>query len=221
MSKSCPNCGVNSPDNAKFCIECGYTLEGVPINKEEEKPVEKPKTTKTTTSGSSDDGDWKLGCVIILIIVFLVVGAGYYVISGFFGGNEAAPENNVTVTFDKVYVSDYTNNKGETSYSYYVEGFINNIPDNSGDYHIKTIYYDKNGVELTSTTDRLSQYDSYKNSDYSHIISSYYTKNYIDVDHVSVQIIKDNTVVNEFNSTMNKNQLTTVSQSLNLNNNST
>ena len=36
MSKTCPNCGVNSPDNAKFCIECAESLEGVPINKEEE-----------------------------------------------------------------------------------------------------------------------------------------------------------------------------------------
>ena len=35
MSKICPNCGVNSPDNAKFCIECKTNLEDVPINKEE------------------------------------------------------------------------------------------------------------------------------------------------------------------------------------------
>ena len=28
-------CGVNSPDNAKFCIECGFDLEDTSINKKE------------------------------------------------------------------------------------------------------------------------------------------------------------------------------------------
>ena len=32
MSKICPNCGVNSPDNTKFCIECGYDLEDTSIS---------------------------------------------------------------------------------------------------------------------------------------------------------------------------------------------
>lgn len=220
MSKSCPNCGVNSPDNAKFCIECGYSLDGVPINKEDKKPVDKPKTN-TSTESSSGDGDWKVGCIIILIIVFLVVGGGYYLLSGFFNGSGEAPSNSISVTFDQVYAYDFKGSDGTTTYNYYVEGYINNMPDNTGDYHIKTIYYDKNGNELTSTTDKLSKFDSNKNSKYSFIISSYYTKNYIDVDHVSVEIIKDNTVLNEFNATMNKNKLTTIYPSLNSSGNPT
>ena len=38
MTKTCPNCGVNSPDNAKHCIECGENIEDVEINIEKKKP---------------------------------------------------------------------------------------------------------------------------------------------------------------------------------------
>ena len=78
---------------------------------------------------------------------------------------------------------------------------------------IKTVYYDSNGNELTSTTEKLSYFDSYKDSKYAATLSTYQTKNYIDVDHVGVQIIKDNKVVNQFNSTMNKNKLTAIQNS--------
>ena len=48
MTKTCPNCGVNSPDNAKHCIECGENIEDVPIKKVKE-PSAKPKTTANTS----------------------------------------------------------------------------------------------------------------------------------------------------------------------------
>ena len=54
MTKTCPNCGVNSPDNAKHCIECGENIEDVPIKKVKE-PSAKPKTTANTSSSSSGD----------------------------------------------------------------------------------------------------------------------------------------------------------------------
>lgn len=199
MSKTCPNCGVNSPDNAKFCIECAYSLEDVPVNKEE-------KTSQKDTS--SDSGRAFGGIVLIAVIAIAVVAVGFFIFSGM--SNNVQP--NITITFDQVYASDYESN-GKNHYSYYVKGYISNYPDNDADYMIKTIYYDSNGSQITSTVKKLSEFKNDQKSNYASSFGSYYTDNYVDIDHVSVQILKDNEVLNEFNSTMNKNKLTSIPHS--------
>jgi hypothetical protein len=198
MSKTCPNCGVNSPDNAKFCIECAQSLEGVPINKEEKPPQKKEE----------NEGSVALGCGIMIVIVAVIIVAVGFLFLGWGGGD--AGQDNITITFDEVYASDYGSSTGKTSYYYYVKGYINHFPNDMDGYIIKTIYYDSSGNELTSTTEKLSYFESNKDSKYSATFSSYSTENYLDVDHIAVQIIKDNQVINEFNSTMNKNKLTTI-----------
>lgn len=199
MSKTCPNCGVNSPDNAKFCIECAYSLEDVPVNKEE-------KTSQKDTS--SDSSRAFGGIVLIAVIAIAVVAVGFFIFSGM--SNNVQP--NITITFDQVYASDYESN-GKNHYSYYVKGYISNYPDNDADYMIKTIYYDSNGSQITSTVKKLSEFKNDQKSNYASSFGSYYTDNYVDIDYVSVQILKDNAVLNEFNSTMNKNKLTSIPHS--------
>ena len=213
MSKTCPNCGVNSPDNAKFCIECAYDLKDVPINKEEPKPAEK------SSNDSEDKGNVALGCIIIIVIVAIIIAVGFSVFgSGGDSNNETQP--NILITFDEVYVSDYIGSSGQASYSYYVEGYFSEMPDDAEKYMVRVIFCDSNGRELASTTSRLSDFESSHQHNYAATIGSYYTKNYIDVDHVAVQIIRDNVVLNEFNATMNKNKLTTIPGSTNSNNSS-
>ena len=199
MSKTCPNCGVNSPDNAKFCIECAYSLEDVQVNKEE-------KTSQKNIS--SDSGRAFGGIVLIAVIAIAVVAVGFFIFSGM--SNNVQP--NITITFDQVYASDYESN-GKNHYSYYVKGYISNYPDNDADYMIKTIYYDSNGSQITSTVKKLSEFKNDQKSNYASSFGSYYTDNYVDIDYVSVQILKDNAVLNEFNSTMNKNKLTSIPHS--------
>lgn len=201
MSKTCPNCGVNSPDNAKFCIECAESLEGVPINKEE-KP---PKKTEES------DGSVALGCGIMIVIAAIVIVAVGFLFLGWGGGD--AGQENITITFDEVYAHDYKNSDGKTYYSYIVKGFFDKMPKDIEKYMVKTKYLDSSGKELTSTSKRLSDFKNDVNYDFSSTISDYYTQNYIDVDHVCVQILKDNQVVGEFNSTMNKNKLTMIPNS--------
>ena len=77
-------------------------------------------------------------------------------------------------------------------------------------YMIKTIYYGADGKEITSTTEKLSYFEHYKDSKYAATLSTYSTQNYADVDYVTVQVIKDNVVLNEFSSQMNKNKLTSM-----------
>lgn len=196
MSKTCPNCGVNSPDNAKFCIECAESLEGVPINKEE-KPPQKSE---------ENNGSVALGCGIMIVIAAIIIVAVGFLFLGWGGGD--AGQENITITFDEVYVSNH-NSDGKTYYSYYVKGFFDKMPKDIEKYMVKTKYIDSSGKELTSTSKRLSDFKDDVKYDFSSSLSYYQTQNYIDVDHVCVQIINDNQVVQEFNTTMNKNKLTT------------
>ena len=87
-------------------------------------------------------------------------------------------------------------------YTYCVSGYINNFPDDEENYIIRTILYDANGTELTSITKKLSLFNRFSDQSFTFFYES--TENYMNVDHVTVQIIKDNQVLNEFNSTITK-----------------
>lgn len=181
MSKTCPNCGVNSPNNAKLCIECGFNLEDTPINKEETTIKQLSQNLKSNT------------IIFIVIIAIAILAIGFF-ISGLGG-------DNISITFDDVYVEAHNYTSG-MEYTYCVSGYINNFPNDENNYLIRTVLYDANGKELTSTTSKLSSF--YRYSDHSFTFCYKNTKNYLDVNHVSVQIIKDNQVLNEFNSTITK-----------------
>ena len=201
MSKTCPNCGVNSPDNAKFCIECAESLEGVPINKEEKPPKKSEES----------NGSVALGCGIMIVIAAIVIVAVGFLFLGWGGGD--AGQENITIMFSEVYAYDSKDSDGKINYDYFVNGYFNKMPSDVEKYMVKTKYFDSSGKELASTTKRLSDFEYEVKMGYSSIISLYYTQNYIDVDHVCVQILKDNQVVGEFNETMDKNKLTTIPNS--------
>ena len=200
MSKTCPNCGVNSPDNAKFCIECAHSLEDVPINKEEKPPQ----------NSEDDKSSLALGCIMLVVIAAIIIVAVGFIFLGWGGGNTS--QDNITITFGEVYAFDSTSN-GKTYYNYYVKGYFDKMPKDIEKYMIKTKYCDSSGKELTSTSKRLSDFKNDVNHNYASTISTYQTQNYINVDHVCVQILKDNQVVQEFNSTMNTNKLTKIPNS--------
>jgi len=218
MSKTCPNCGVNSPDNAKFCIECAYDIEEVPINEKENKTSESTEDEGSNTENSGEKSG--LSCIIMIaIVVIIIVTVGFFI---FGSGSGESSNQNITLTFDEVKVSDFiSSNDGKTVYSYSVTGYFSNLPDDIEKYMVKTIYYDSNGNELTSTTEKLSQFKDDLKYNFASTISFYQTNNYLDVDHVSVQILKDNILIQEFNSTVNSNKLTSISSNTsNLTNNS-
>ena len=58
MSKSCPNCGKEVPDEAKFCMDCGHNFEA----------------NTTNSAKNSILGNGKIFLVIIAIVVILVFG---------------------------------------------------------------------------------------------------------------------------------------------------
>lgn len=185
MSKICPKCGVNSPNNAKFCNECGFDLGDTPINNEEQMQKQ---------TYPNDKINLKLSRIILIAIIVIAIFAAGFFISGFSGGN-------ISITFDEVYVEAHNYTSG-MEYTYSVSGYINNFPNDEDNYLIKTGLYDANGRELTSSTNKLSSFYRYSDNALTFFYES--TENYMDVNHVSVQILKDNQVLNEFNSTITK-----------------
>ena len=137
MSKTCPNCGVNSPDNAKFCIECAYSLEDVPVNKEE-KPV---KTDTASDSGSA------LGGIILIAIIAIAVdnlknvssekeavagGEAWTTYPPDFATPHEGDVNHFRSVYfvkdDKVYVLSFTTTNPSTSlYTHEIDGIINSL----------------------------------------------------------------------------------------------
>lgn len=190
MSKICPNCGVKSPDHAKFCVECAESLEGVAISEDYEEEI-------------SNGSGFNLPIKGILIAAFVLVVIIGLVSSAFDSDGGDVIQKNMSVTFSDV----YTWQSDDGTYFYDVEGFFNNVPKDIDGYYIKTIYCDENDNELTSDTKKLSYYEDYFDSSYSIYISSTYSDTYLDVDHVKIQIIKDGNVLNEFSQKMNTNQI--------------
>jgi hypothetical protein len=149
--------------------------------------------------------------MLVVIAAIIIVAVGF-IFLGWGGGNTS--QDNITITFSEVYAFDSTSN-GKTYYNYYVNGYFDKMPKDIEKYMIKTKYCDSSGKELTSTSKRLSDFKNDVNHNYASTISTYQTQNYINVDHVCVQILKDNQVVQEFNSTMNTNKLTKIPNSNN------
>ncbi len=186
MSKLCPNCGTNSPNNAKHCMDCGHSLENV-------------TPTDDGDESSSTKSSFPMKSIIILAIIVIIIA-----VISFNVMTPPTPEN-VTITISKAECWDGLSNN-QVTYFYSVNGFIDHKPGDSDKYLVKTILCDSEGKELVSTTEKLSNFRT--DTPLDSVLGYYTTKNYIDVDHAVVQVVKDGNVINEFNKTMNTNKLT-------------
>lgn len=138
MTKSCPKCGKDLPDDAKFCMDCGYTLEG---------------------SGATKSSIFSNGTIFIVLIVVILVIGGIFIASMGFGGNDTSKSQDVeesvvdmTITDVLGWDSDYDSKK---SYTLYTEAIFNKVPNNLKGYNVKTTYYDANDSEIGHETETL------------------------------------------------------------------
>ena len=111
MSKTCPKCGENLPDDAHFCGNCGYDF-----------------FKKDTASKSSSGFDGKIFLAIIVIVAIIVVGIFFAIGSG---GNNSTNDNadvsevDLTITEVNGYTSSSANPQ---SYSLYTQALFNKVP---------------------------------------------------------------------------------------------
>ena len=73
----CKRCGVQNPDEAKFCRNCGGELHEEEIKEEApkkaviEEEIINQNTTSTTDSKKDDSNSW-IGCCLCLISIFII-----------------------------------------------------------------------------------------------------------------------------------------------------
>ena len=182
MSKNCPNCGENLPDDAHFCGNCGYDFF-------------KKDTSSKPSAGSGFNA--KIFLAIIVIVALIVVGIFFAIGSG--GGDSSTTENvethEVDLTISEVngYSSDSASPK---SYTLYAEAIFNKVPSEFKGYNVKTTYVDVNGTEIGFETETLS--NVYYDTDYPISFGFYTTYKKPNPDHVNVEIIKDGKTIENF-----------------------
>lgn len=177
MTKKCPECLQEVPDDARFCMNCGYSFD------------------KTS---DSDSNIFKNGKIFIILIAVVVILGALFIFTG--GSNN----NNSTVVDDVDHVvltiTDVNGWDGgsssKKSYTLYTEALFNSVPDNTKGYMLKTIYYDKDNNQIGHETESLDYV--YYDSDYALSFGHYTTYTKPDPDHVTVQVIKDGKIIDNY-----------------------
>lgn len=179
MTKNCPNCGKELPDGAKFCMDCGYSIE-----------VEE----------SSGGFNFPLPTLFIIIIVAVLVIGGVFILTSSSGENSSPAEvvdNAAHVDLTITDVSGWdSDDSDKSSYTLYTEAIFNSVPDDIKGYNVKTTYYNSNDKEIGHETETLD--NVYYDSSYAISFGYYTTYKLPDPDHVTVEIIKDGKVIDTY-----------------------
>ena len=178
MTKDCPKCGATSPENAKFCGNCGHEFED-------------------NTQGANSIFKNR-NIFLILIAAIIIIGAVFVLTSGSGGDNKA------TDTVDEaehVYltiadVDGWDSTSGKNSYTLYTEALFTKVPSDIKEYMIKTTYLDKNGTEIGHETEKLDYV--YYDTDFAISFGHYTTYIKPNPDYVKVEIIKDSKVIDTY-----------------------
>lgn len=186
MTRKCPNCGKDIPDESKFCLNCGYNF---------------------SRNNSFLDIFSNGKIFLILIAIILIIGSILILFS--LGGNSSSDSSNAISESDMVdltitEVNGYSSDN-PTSYTFYVSALFNKVPNDLNGYQIRTTYYDENGTQLGQEIESLSSV--YYDSDYSISFGYYTSYKKISADNVKVEIIKDGKVYNEYNETVDQNKI--------------
>jgi hypothetical protein len=179
MSKKCPECGDEAPNQAHFCPNCGYDF----FQDTDSQP------TVLSSDGLSSNGK----VFLVLIAIVIIVGAGVFIAMGL-GGNSSTnttqvdgDEIEMTITEVNGYAFDYEN---KTSYSLITQALFTKVPSNLEGYIIKTTYYDNNGTRIGQEIDSLSNVYSKEYSDYASSFAYFDSYKKPNPDHVTVEIEK-------------------------------
>lgn len=187
MSKSCPKCGKEVPDDALFCMNCGYSFD-----------------SKRPAGNSDIFSNGKI--FIVLIAAVLLIGGLFILTSGFGGGSGQDAVDNVDhVSVTITDVSGWDSNSGKKSYTLYTEALFDDVPKDMKGYIVKTTYFDDNDTQIGHETEKLEQI--YYDSNYALMFGYYTTYKMPDPDHVTVEIIKDGKVIDNYTSKIDKNKI--------------
>lgn len=175
MVKQCPECGEQLPENAKFCMNCGYNFD-----------IDKSVKTDIFSNGK---------IFIILIAVVLIIGSLAILSMGMggFDSSDNKDEFDITITGVGGWVNNASNKQ---SYELYTQALFTKVPSDKNGYIVKVIYYDKNNTQIGEKIDTLE--NVYHDYNFPLSIGYYTSYKKPNPDNVVVEIIKDNNKVDEF-----------------------
>lgn len=188
MTRSCPKCGKKVPDDAKFCMDCGYSFD----------------TTEKDNKFSVSN------LFIILIAAVLIIG-GIFILTSGSGGDHSQKDviddvDHVDLTITDVLGWDYSgDSSSKPSFTLYTEAIFNSVPDDLKGYNVKTRYFDSNDTEIGHETETLE--NIYYESNYALSFGHYTTYQLPDADHVTVEIIKNGKVIDSYTEKIDKNKI--------------
>lgn len=196
MSKECPECGDEVPNQAHYCPNCGYDF--------------------FEESDSESDFSSKKGLIITeklyLVFVAFVILVGVGVLISMNLGLEdnatatQADGNEIEMTITEVsgYSFDYDN---KTSYSLSTLALFTKVPSNLEGYIIKTSYYDSNGTRIGQEIDSLSNVYSKEYPEYASSFAYFDTYKKPDPDYVVVEIEKSGKTINNYTYEIDKSDI--------------
>ena len=188
LTKNCPKCGKQVPDNAKFCMDCGYSFESNETN-----------------------GKFSLSTLFIILIAAVLIIGGVFILTSGSGNNSNSGDAADDVDHVDLTISDVLgwensdDSDSKPSYTLYTEAIFNSVPNDMKGYNIKTRYFDSNDTEIGHETETLE--NVYYESDYALSFGHYTTYKLPDVDHVTVEIIKSGKVIDSYTEKIDKSKI--------------
>ena len=189
MTKKCPKCGTEIPDESKFCLSCGCHI----YNED------------NGTPNSSIFSNGKI--FLVLIFIVLIVG-GILIFSTGGNGNNQTVDNGISKESNEfaLTISDVNGyySKENRNYFFWVEVLFQKVPSNKEGYLVKVTYLDKNNTDIGHEIDSLESV--YYDSKYALSIGYHTSYKHMDIDSVKVEILKDDQVIKECNAKVDKNK---------------
>lgn len=191
MTKTCPKCGKEIPDESNYCLSCGCHI----YNKD---------------NASSKKSDIFSNGKIFLVLIFVVLIVGGALIFTMTGHNSQADDGDeISKEASKfsLTISDVNGyyDKDNDNYFFWVDVLFQKVPSNKNDYLVRTTYLDKDNNNLGQEIESLS--NIYYDTDYSISVGHHTSYKYIDVDSAKVEIIRDGKVIKECSAKIDKNTL--------------
>ena len=191
MTKKCPKCGKEIPDESKFCLECGCHIYD-------------------DDAGESRSNVFSNG-KIFLVLIFVVLIVGGILIFSMGGGDnsqnhtveDAASKQASEFSFTISDVNGYYSPENK-DYFFWVEVLFQKVPSNQKDYIVKVTYLDENNTDIGHEMESLSSV--YYDADYPLSVGYHTSYKYMDIDSVKVEILKDDQVIKEASAKADKNK---------------
>ena len=192
MTKKCPKCGKEVPDESKFCLACGYHLDNNESGKEESRVFSNGK--------------------IFFFLFFVVLIAGGILI--FSMGGNGSNSNNQSVDSEMAKeasefsftISDVNGyySKENKNYFFWTEVLFQKVPSNQKDYIVKVTYLDENNTDIGHEMDSLA--NVYYDTNYAISVGYHTSYKHMDIDSVKVEILKEDKVIKECSTKVDKNK---------------